>query len=283
MSLADDAEEIAAEPLLMKPEYLLVTDLDGTLLGDDVALQAFRRHREALPAADAIGLRVGTTRRGCASADCGTRPLRPRCDHRRRRNANRILRRQSVTDWCRPSARILGCDAIRVTACRSSTTTRAISDGVQSQLLSYRCVARRFSRIANALVSSRNRGRSDLQLRIAISTSCRTASTKGPRQISGEALADSRRAASSSAATAATISRSFKVRFRGVVVANCLPELRQLDGDERLFLRRRSIRRRRTPRNRPLVDAGSSPSAERRSASGCRRAYSCASILAGSI
>jgi len=212
----------------MKSEFLLVTDLDGTLLGDEEALQAFRLRHEATPMrmrlVYASGRLVGDVkalileRNLCVpEAIIGGVGTQIECSD------------GAPTDWCRPASHAWGAAPVRALLAdvelqpeRFQTEYKvsfhlpdALPDGLA-------LLAERLSRAgieADLIYSSRR----DLDV--------------VPRGINkGTAaryLADRLRIPVHRVIVCGDSGNDlslFQSRFRGVVVANCLPELRQLDG-----------------------------------------------------
>jgi mannosylfructose-6-phosphate phosphatase len=212
----------------MKLEYLLVTDLDGTLLGDDAALQAFRLRRKLLPVrmrlAYASGRLVEDVRTLVLERDLclpdaiiGGVGTQIECFD------------GAPTDWCRPAP-----------GAWRAALVRALLADIESQP---DCFQTEFkvsfylpdaSPVELALLSERL-ARAGIEADL-IYSSQRDLDVV-PRGVNkGTAaryLADRWRIPAHRVIVCGDSGNDlslFQSRFRGVVVANCMPELRQLNG-----------------------------------------------------
>ena len=217
----------------MRCEYLLVTDLDGTLLGDDASLQAFRQHREAIPTRMqlvyasgrlVVDVRALIAERELCAPDAIIGGVGTQIE----------FSEGMVVDWCRPTTASWDASRIRSllhdlplqpdrfqTDHKVSFYLRDASDGILTALQRLLSSAG----IEADLIYSSLRDLDVLPRGINKGTAAKfLAEHWGIKSSRVIVCGDSGNDLS-----------LFQNPFRGVVVANCLPELRQLSGGNIYF------------------------------------------------
>lgn len=217
----------------MKPEYLLVTDLDGTLLGNDEALQAFRLRRESLPVRMRLVYASGRLLEDVRALIAELGLCVP--DAIIGGVGTQIECTDGMTaEWCRPLSLTWG--ANRICAMLADLELQPAEYQTEHKVSFYlhnalpsdlAALAERlvFAGIEADLIYSSQRDLDIVPRGINKGTAARFVAERWQ-------IPDDRVIVCGDSGNDLSL---FQSQFRGVIVANCLPELRQLDGVNLFF------------------------------------------------